>query len=87
MYDRAPQSNYEYYPEFAAKFNLPPAVRAEIKNHVPILQYRQQTEEVFLWWSKNTVNATYLTFVQACLELSKADLARIMCKLCKKGML
>ncbi len=75
------------YPQFASKFDLPPAVRAGIENHTPKFEYRQMTEEVFLWWSRNTGNATYLVFVQACLEFGKGGIARTMCELCKKGML
>ncbi|XP_064387065.1 uncharacterized protein LOC135335465 isoform X4 [Halichondria panicea] len=72
----------ENYPQFASKFDLPPDVKAEIDTDNKLL-YGQKTEKVFLWWRKNSGNSTYLTFVQACLELGQGDIARKMCKMCK----
>ncbi len=71
------------YPQFASKFDLPPAILSGIENHTPKLTYAQMTEEVFLWWRENNENVTYFTFVQACLELGKGGIARTMCEMCK----
>ncbi len=74
------------YPQFASKFELRPAKISDIEDHTPKWTYARKTEEVFLWWSENAEKATYLVFVQACLELNKGGIARKMCKLCKKGI-
>ena len=72
----------ENYLQFASKFDLPRDVLADIKTDNKLL-FGQRTEKVFLWWRKNSGNPTYLTFVQACLELGQGDIARKMCKMCK----
>ncbi len=72
----------ENYLQFASKFDLPRDVLADIKTDNKLL-FGQRTEKVFLWWRKNSGNPTYLTFVQACLELGQGDIARKMCNMCK----
>ncbi len=73
------------YLKFASHFNLPPGDLAGI-NVNPNLSYNLKTEAVFLWWRKNIQNATYLSFVQACLDpsVSEGDVARKMCRLCQQ---
>ncbi len=70
------------YPQFASKFDLPPPVASGIDTDLK-LSYDQKAEKVFLYWRKNAKNPTYLTFVQACLELGEGGIARKMCKLSK----
>ncbi len=75
----------EDYTKFASKFNLPKGVQTGIKVDLNS-SYPQRTEAVFLWWHKNIQNATYLSFVQVCLDpsVSEGDVAREMCKLCQQ---
>lgn len=72
------------YTKFASCLRLPPAVLTGIKVNL-LLDFQQQAEEVFLWWSKNIQNATYLSFVQVCIELLEGDIAVKMCELCAAG--
>ncbi len=71
------------YLKFASHFNLPPGDLAGINVDLN-LSYPQRTEAVFLWWHKNIKYATYLSFVQMCLNpsVSEGDVAREMCRLC-----
>ncbi len=71
------------YLKFASHFNLPPGVLAGINANLN-LSFKQKTETVFLWWQANIQNATYLSFVQACLDptVSEGAVARKMCRLC-----
>lgn len=71
--------------DFAAKFGLLPALIAEIQID-PLLSFAQKTQKVFTCWRDNNVNATYLEFVQVCLELGNGGVASKMCEICK-GML
>ncbi len=75
----------ENYTKFASKLNLPKGVQAGIRVDLNS-SYIQRTEAVFLWWCRNIQNATYLSFVQVCLDptVSEGDVARKMCKLCQQ---
>ncbi len=73
------------YHKFVTHFNLRPGDLADIKVD-PNLSHNLKTEAVFLWWHRNIQNATYLSFVQVCLDptVSEGDVARKMCKLCQQ---
>ncbi|XP_064387238.1 uncharacterized protein LOC135335603 isoform X4 [Halichondria panicea] len=70
------------YPKFASAFNLTGGDLSNIETDLK-LSYTSKTEQVFLWWSKNTKSPTYLTFVKTCLNLKEGGLAREMCILCQ----
>ncbi len=70
--------------KFATIFKLPDDSLSGIDNN-PNLELVQKTEAVFLWWSKNTKNPTYRSFVESSIELSEDDIAREMCELCARG--
>ncbi len=68
--------------DFAAKFGLLPALIAGIQID-PSLSFAQKTQKVLMWWRDNNDNATYLKFVQVCLELGNGSVASKMCEICK----
>ena len=70
------------YPKFASAFNLSGGDLSDIETDLK-LSYTSKTERVFLWWSKNIKNPTYLSFVRSCLYLKEGGLARKMCILCQ----
>ncbi len=67
--------------DLVTKFGLLPALITGIKND-PYLSYAQQTQKMFTCWRDNNI-ATYLEFVQVCLELGNGGLASKMCEICK----
>ena len=67
--------------DLVTKFGLLPALITGIQND-PSLSFAQQTQKMFTCWRDNNMNATYLEFVQVCLELGNGDLASKMCEIC-----
>ncbi len=75
-------SSVANYPKFASVFNLTGGELSDIETNLK-LSYCSKTEQVFLWWSNNIRNPTYLSFVESCLYLKEGGLAREMCTLCQ----
>ncbi len=67
--------------KFVTRFGLLSGVLAGIRTD-PNLEFIGKTQAVFLWWCESNANATYLSFVETCLELNEGGVAREMCKLC-----
>ncbi len=72
------------YTKFATCFNLPPGEISGINANL-LLSFQQKTEAVFQYWSSNTKNACYRSFIQACIDISEGDVARRMSLLCAEG--